>query len=142
MEQLKNKDEEYVKALKKQNDDVDDLIKAMSSQFTDRREDYADQLVNIEASFNTERQKILTRNMEEIKGLFQEQKELEEKFMEQRQAKEDEYNQELEQLRTSDANDQAEQKIKLEKEMQVLQKCMEDMRAVYRLNEEKLYFNH
>jgi len=55
MEQLKNKDEEYVKALKKQNDDVDDLIKAMSSQFTDRREDYADQLVNIEASFNTER---------------------------------------------------------------------------------------
>jgi hypothetical protein len=31
MEQLKNKDEEYVKALKKQNDDVDDLIKAMRS---------------------------------------------------------------------------------------------------------------
>ena len=108
MEQLKNKDEEYVKALKKQNDDIDDLIKAMRSQFTDRREDYADQLVNIEASFNTERQKILNRNNEEIKNLFQEQKQLEEDFMEQRQQKEEEYNKELETLRTQDANDQAE----------------------------------
>ena len=29
MEQLRLKDEEYVKALKKQNDDIDELIKAM-----------------------------------------------------------------------------------------------------------------
>ena len=48
----------------------------------------------------------------------------------------------MEDLRTKDANDQAEQKIKLEKEMQILEKCMEDMKAVYRLNEEKLEFNH
>ena len=26
--------------------------------------------------------------------------------------------------------------------MQILEKCMEDMKAVYRLNEEKLEFNH
>jgi dynein regulatory complex protein 1 len=29
----------------------------------------------------------------------------------------------------------------LEKEMQILEKCMEDMKAVFRLNEEKLDFN-
>jgi len=63
-------------------------------------------------------------------------------FMKTRSRKEDEYTSELEKLRTQDANDQAEQKIKLEKEMQILQKCMEDMKAVYRLNEEKLDFNH
>ena len=34
--------------------------------------------------------------------------------------KEEEYLQDLEKIRTQDANDQAEQKIKLEKEMQVL----------------------
>ena len=44
-------------------------------------------------------------------------------------------------MRSKDANNQAEQKIKLEKEMQILEKCMEDMKAVYRLNEEKLDFN-
>lgn len=44
-------------------------------------------------------------------------------------------------MRSEDANNQADQKIKLEKEMQILEKCMEDMKAVYRLNEEKLEFN-
>jgi len=47
----------------------------------------------------------------------------------------------LENQKSQDANNQAEQKIKLEKEMQILEKCMEDMKAVYRLNEEKLEFN-
>ena len=42
---------------------------------------------------------------------------------------------------SQDANKQAEQKIKLETEMQILENCMEDMKAVYRLNEEKLFFN-
>ena len=43
---------------------------------------------------------------------------------------------------SQDANKQAEQKIKLETEMQILEKCMEDMKAVYKLNQEKLNFNY
>jgi len=31
------KDEEYVKSLKRQNDDIDELIKAMRKQFNDMR---------------------------------------------------------------------------------------------------------
>ncbi len=62
--------------------------------------------------------------------------------MNKRDEDERSYAKQLEDLRTKDANDQAEQKIKLEKEMQILQRCMEDMKAVYRLNEEKLEFNH
>jgi hypothetical protein len=61
--------------------------------------------------------------------------------MQKKSRKEEEYLQDLEKIRTQDANDQAEQKIKLEKEMQILQKCMEDMKAVYKLNEAKLEFN-
>ena len=49
--------------------------------------------------------------------MFNQQKKLEQEFMEKRSQKEDEYTKELEKLRTQDANDQAEQKIKLEKEM-------------------------
>lgn len=47
----------------------------------------------------------------------------------------------LETLRSKDANDQADQKIQLEKEMQTLEKCMEDMKAIFKLNDEKLKFN-
>eukprot|EP00347_Sterkiella_histriomuscorum_P015059 403358464 len=142
MEQLKMKDEEYVKSLKRQNDDIDELIKAMRKQFNDMRQDYTDQLSNIEKAFNDERDQILDKNGNEVKSLFDEHRKLEEHFQRKRADDEENYAKQLEDLRSKDANDQAEQKIKLEKEMQILEKCMEDMKAVYRLNEEKLEFNH
>ena len=43
--------------------------------------------------------------------------------------------------RVKHANVNSEQKIKLEKEMQTLEKCMEDMKAIFKLNNEKLVFN-
>lgn len=89
----------------------------MKAQFNDMRTDYTDQLNIIENNFNIERQKILKRNSEEIAKLFADHKLLEQNFMQTRQAKNDEYTDELEKLKTTDANDQAEQKIKLEKEM-------------------------
>ena len=114
----------------------------MRTQFNQMRADFAEQLSLIEKAFYDERNLILKRNDKEIQDLFDEHKEVEEKFLDQRSKNEQEYADKLEKLRTNDANDQAEQKIKLEKEMQILEKCMEDMKAVYRLNEEKLDFNH
>ena len=69
------------------------------------RNDYGDQLNIIENNFNTERQKILNRNADEIKALFEQQKALEIEFMNLRSRKEDEYTKELEKLKTQDAND-------------------------------------
>lgn len=62
--------------------------------------------------------------------------------MDKRQKEEQENAKQLEEVMSTDANRQAEQKIKLETEMQILEKCMEDMKAVYRLNQEKLNFNY
>jgi dynein regulatory complex protein 1 len=142
MEQLKTKDDEYVNSLKKQNDDIDLLIASMKFQFNQMRTDYSDQLNNIEKAFYDERSQILKNNEDEIRRLFEEHRKLEEHFQHKRAQDEENYSKQLEDLRSKDANDQAEQKIKLEKEMQILEKCMEDMKAVYRLNEEKLEFNH
>jgi dynein regulatory complex protein 1 len=50
--------------------------------------------------------------------------------------------QKLEELRSRDANEQVDQKIQLEKEMQTLEKCMEDMKAIFKLNDQKLKFNY
>lgn len=44
MEQLRVKDDEYMKSLKKQNDDIEDLIKSMRKQYVDMRTDYSEQL--------------------------------------------------------------------------------------------------
>lgn len=141
MDQLKAKDEEYVKAIKKQNDDIDELIKNMKKQFNDMRDDYTNKLNEIEEEFRRERNEILNNNEKEIKMLFKEQRDTENHYMIKRATMEEQYTNQLEQLRTSDANEQTEHKIRLEKEMQIIQKVMEDMKAVYRLNEEKLDFN-
>ena len=105
MDQLKGKDEEYVKALKKQGDDVDDLINSMKKQFFDMRRDYQEQLDQIEKAFIRERNDIIQKNEEEIKQLFIQHKKLEEEYMKKRGQQEEQYTSELEQLRTQDAND-------------------------------------
>lgn len=55
MEQLRVKDDQYMKSLKKQNDDIEDLIKSMRKQFIDMRTDYCEQLDQIEQHFAKER---------------------------------------------------------------------------------------
>ncbi len=55
-------------------------------------------------------------------------------YQERRQSEETTNARQLEEVMSQDANKQAEQKIKLETEMQILEKCMEDMKAVYKLN--------
>lgn len=138
---LKGKDEEYVKSLETQSQNIDKLIALMRIQFNSMRDEYNTQLNEIEAAFKKEREEILARNNGEIDDLFKKHQETEEYFLEERTKNEAKYAEELEALRSSEANDQQEQKIKLENELQTLQKCMEDMKAVYKLNEEKLDFN-
>lgn len=106
------------------------------------REHYDQQLQTIESEFDRERVDILDRNKQEIEQLFNEHKVVETSFLDKRQKEEEENARQLEEVMSQDANKQAEQKIKLETEMQILEKCMEDMKAVYKLNQEKLGFNY
>ena len=49
--ELKAKDEEYVKALQKQRDEVEEILKRMTEQFGELRTAYEDELEHIEDSF-------------------------------------------------------------------------------------------
>lgn len=123
-------------------EDINALIASMKSQFAEMREHYDQQLQTIESEFDRERVDILDRNKQEIEQLFNEHKVVETSFLDKRQKEEEENARQLEEVMSQDANKQAEQKIKLETEMQILEKCMEDMKAVYKLNQEKLGFNY
>ncbi len=123
------------------NTHINDLIIGMKAQFNRMRKDYALQLTDIENEFLRERKALLQQNDAEIKRLFDLHQATEEKFLKLKTEQEEAQSADLENQKSQDANNQAEQKIKLEKEMQILEKCMEDMKAVYRLNEEKLEFN-
>ena len=106
------------------------------------RDHYDQHLHIIESEFERERTSILQRNKQEIEQLFDDHRKVETEYLERRQKEEEENAKQLEDVMSQDANKQAEQKIKLETEMQILERCMEDMKAVYKLNEEKLGFNH
>ena len=123
-------------------EDIDSLITGMKAQFGEMREHYDQQLQSIEADFDRERTAILDRNKKEIEALFMEHKAVETKYLDTRQQEEESNAKALEEVMRTDANNQAGQKIKLETEMQILEKCMEDMKAVYKLNYEKLNFNY
>jgi len=85
---------------------------------------------------------LLENNLKEVEELFRDHRDTERNFSELKTKKMQDNAQLLEELRSKDANDQADQKIQLEKEMQTLEKCMEDMKAIFKLNDEKLKFNY
>ena len=140
--ELKGKDEEYVKSLKQQGEDITQLIARMRKQYHDLQREYASELGQIEDAFMRERDELLSSNKSEIDSLFDRRRQMEIQFMEMKQEREEEYAEEIAALRVKDAEDYSKLKIKLETDTQTLEQQLEEMRATYQLNTEKLEYNY
>ena len=140
--ELKAKDDEYVKSLKKQNDDIELLLERMTRQFTSLRKTFDDELEEIETAFMQERAELMHSNQTELSALMQKRLDKEEAYMEARRRRVDEDQRQLEGQRVQDAEDLNILKIKLETEIQTLEQQLEEMRATYQLNQEKLDYNY
>jgi|EP00953_Heterococcus_sp_UTEX-ZZ885_P009480 dynein regulatry complex protein 1 len=140
--QLKAKDEEYVKSLKQQADDVTELLHRMRTEFKEISEEYEVELEAIEESFLQERELQLASNKAQIDALFDKRREMELGFMESKQQRQEQYQQEIEDLLTRDGEEYNKLKVKLETDIQTLEQQLEEMRATYQLNTEKLEYNY
>ncbi|GMF51669.1 unnamed protein product [Phytophthora fragariaefolia] len=140
--QLKAKDEEYVSALKIQAEEVEKLIDRMSQQYREMQDEYELELEQMEDAFLKERDELIANNKLEIDSLFERRREMEMVYMETKQTRDEQYLQEIEELRVRDAEDYNELKIKLETNIQTLEQQLEEMRATYQLNTEKLEYNY
>ncbi|OMJ86215.1 hypothetical protein SteCoe_12277 [Stentor coeruleus] len=141
LNELKEKEAFYVKALRKQEDDVEKMIELMRKQYISLRDEYALQLTAIEDAFLAERNELMKANKNEIEDLFKRHKELEDKYTNEKQTLEEENADELERKREEDANNLQKTKISVENNLQALETYMEDMKAIYQLNLEKLGYN-
>jgi len=140
--ELKNKDEEYIKVLKQQSADITHLIAKMREQYHTLRRHYELQLEEIEGAFEQERIEQLSKNRAEIEALFEKRRQMEEtEFMEKRQERDKEFQRQIEELRTHNADDYNKCKISLEKGIQELEQHLEKMMSTYLLNKEKLDYN-
>ena len=94
--ELKAKDDEYVKSLKKQNDDIELLLERMTRQFTSLRKTFDDELEEIETSFMQERAELMHSNQQELLALMQKRLDKEEQYMEARKRRVEEDQRQLE----------------------------------------------
>ncbi|RKP17897.1 hypothetical protein ROZALSC1DRAFT_30343 [Rozella allomycis CSF55] len=119
--ELKAKDEEYVKELKRQTEEIDELLIRIRNHDKNFQNVSREELKSIEKAFMQERANILNEQSEEIQKLLNE-----------RRTKET----------IHDSEDYNVVKIKLETDVQVLEQQLQQMKATYQLNTEKLEYNY
>ncbi|KAM3146339.1 hypothetical protein pb186bvf_001684 [Paramecium bursaria] len=140
-DELNYKDDEFGKTIKEQAIDIQTLVKTMRVQFAYLREKIENELDGIETEFIEERTLILQQQQAEIKALFDKHTDMEKNFVLQREEREELFTKKIEQLRIEGVKSFADMKIQMELEIQNLEKCFEDMKALYQLNTEKLDYN-
>ncbi|MEW5307357.1 MAG: hypothetical protein WDW36_009761 [Sanguina aurantia] len=140
--ELKKKDDEFVKTLKGQAEDVDTLLQYMSRQFVEMQNAFKEEMDEIEGACLQERGDLLAANTRETGELFERRSRMEADFMERFLAAVEGYQGVLEALRVADAEDYHILKIRLETDIQNLEQHLEAMRATYQLNTEKLEYNY
>jgi len=140
-QQLKQKDEQYVKDLRKQAEDADLIIERMDEQKNQLSKVYAEELNTIEAAFVSERKDLLTEQKKIWEDQSASRRSKEEEYMKLRESRVEEFEKQLQQLRVQDAEEYNMVKIKLEKDVQTLEQNLQQMKATYQLNQEKLEYN-
>jgi len=139
--ELKAKDDQYVKDLKKQAEDVDLLIERMDEQVKELTKADRQEITQIEKAFVAERTELLEQQRSKWDAMMVARQEKEVDYMRARQKRVDDYEQQLQQLRVQDAEEYNTVKIKLETDVQILEQQLQQMRATYQLNQEKLEYN-
>ncbi|KAK3706560.1 hypothetical protein RRG08_055000 [Elysia crispata] len=138
---LKAKDDLYVKDLKKMAEDIDLMIERMNEQVDNLGKGQREELEEIERAFVAERNELLEIHKKkwEEKMVFRYEKEEENLLARSRRV--DDFEQQLQHLRVQDAEEYNMVKIRLETDVQILEQQLQQMRATYQLNQEKLEYN-
>ena len=139
--QLRDKEEEYVKSLKQQSEDIDRLIETMHAQTNTMVAAYTRELKSIEDAFCQERRELLDANEKEIEGLVNQRRARERDHGKRREARVWEDQKVLEDKYEENAEKYNKSKMDMQHDIHGLAQEMERMRALYLLNAERLNYN-
>ncbi|XP_010989511.2 dynein regulatory complex protein 1 isoform X1 [Camelus dromedarius] len=140
-QELKTKDDQYVKDLKKQSDDICLLLERMEEQVKNVMKSFRQELYHIEKAFETERQELLTSNKKKWERALQTHNARELEYLMNRIKRVEDYEKQLNKQRIRDCEEYNSIKIKLEQDVQILEQQLQQMKATYQLNQEKLEYN-
>lgn len=140
--QLRGKDEEYVRTLRQQSEDVEELLNRIRREFKEMQGEYDKELDAIEEAYLEERERTIADHTAEIDAMFDQRRNKEIFYKETKQKREEQYQKEVEELITKGADQYNKLKIELELNIQTLKQQLEEIRATYQLNTEKLDYNY
>ncbi|PNJ58788.1 DRC1 isoform 1 [Pongo abelii] len=140
-QELKTKDDQYVKDLKKQSDDICLLLERMEEQVKNVMKTFREELYNIEKAFEVERQELLASNKKKWEQALQAHNAKELEYLINRMKKVEDYEKQLNKQRIWDCEEYNMIKIKLEQDVQILEQQLQQRKAIYQLNQEKLEYN-
>ncbi|NXN50257.1 DRC1 protein, partial [Rynchops niger] len=140
-QELKNKDEQYVQAIKKQSDDIHLLLERMEEQIRLMLKTYRHKLLQIEKAFELERQELLDNNRKKWEEGIQAHNTQELEYLHGRMKKVEEFEKQLNQLRVQDEKEYNSMKIQLENDVENLERQLQQFKAIYQLNQEKLDYS-
>ena len=140
--QLRAKDEEYVRTLRQQSEDIESLLQRIRKEFKDLQGEYDKEIDAIEDAYLEEREKIIGDHVSDIEALFDARRVKETTYKEQKQKREDQCQKDIDQLIARGADQYNKLKIELEMNIQTLKQQLEEIRATYQLNTEKLDYNY
>ncbi|CBY23040.1 unnamed protein product [Oikopleura dioica] len=137
--ELKCSEDEYVKTLKKQYDDLDIITARMVDQYRTMDRAFRDEAKQVIGALDAQFKDVEETDLWREKAAHLSK--TESKYLGDRFELRDELQGEIDKLRLRDAEDLHTTKIKLETDVQVLEQQLESMRASYQLNQEKLEYN-
>lgn len=85
---------------------------------------------------------MIASNQDVIESLFDQRRDMELKYMEKKQKQSQDYMDEISKMLIKDSEEYHKLKITLEKDIQTLEQQLQEMRATYQLNKEKLNYNY
>lgn len=139
--QMREKEEEYVAALKQQTEDIDNLLAEMHQRTTVMVEAYGNQLSFIEKAYNDERRELLTQCDAEIKQMVDQRRTRENEFKKRRETKVAEAQRILEEKYEESAEKFNKCKMDNQHDIHGLAQELEKCKADFLLNAERLNYN-
>ncbi|NXS53546.1 DRC1 protein, partial [Brachypteracias leptosomus] len=140
-QELKDKDEQYMQAIKKQSEDIHLLSERMEEQIRLMLKTYRRKLLQIEKVFELERRELLDNNRKKWEEAIQAHNTQELEYLHAWMRKVEEYEKQLHQLQVQDEKEYHSMNMQLENDVQNLERQLHQMKAVYQLNQEKLEYN-
>jgi dynein regulatory complex protein 1 len=139
--QMRDKEEEYVTSLKRQSEDIDQLIQEMHARTDIMMNAYSSQLQFIEKAYNEERNELLAQCDGEIKHLVDQRRSRENEYKKKRETKVAEAQRILEEKYEESAEKFNKCKMENQHDIHAIAQQLENCKAEFLLNAEKLNYN-